>query len=290
MNKLLLIAISLLLFAPSYVLSQNIFGTIIDNNQLPIPYTNIALKNNNIGTCTNADGTFELDIKGNSSDTLIVSSIGYNTVIIPISKYKPNYNFGNIILEKKFFEIDEITITPKLTKIKKKKLGLKKAGNISFYTLFGDEICTFIENSLHKEVKLSAINIHLVKREEADYVADLNIKIYKFDKQKNSPGELKYLENIIVSPENKQQILSIPVEDKSIFVSEDGICIGVEWMGKPDNEKKYILGPGLKYSRQINKKITWGNFRNRGWRLTSFDAYGKIANALITIDVLYTKD
>jgi len=279
-----------LFFIPTIVLSQVVTGKISNENKEAIPFTNIALLNKKIGTCTGIDGFFKLEIGGEINDSIKISSIGYYSKTIKLSELKDCFDLGEIVLVKKNLEINEVTIiSSKVNFSKKFRLGLEKVDNISFYTLFGDEICTFIENKRNKRGKLSSINLHLNRRKNADFTAYLNVKIYEYNPYKNIPGEILYTKNIIVSPGNKKQVFSISMEDKDLIVPKEGICIGIEWIGQEKETKKYTLGPGLKYTNASQRQLTWKNYRDRGWTNGSFKYDGKVSNALITIDVLYEK-
>jgi hypothetical protein len=87
-----------------------ITGKIIDDETLePLPFATLALKNKGKGTVTNISGDFGLKITPDlSSDTLIVSYLGYQGREIPVSKA-----FGNnltISMKKEFISIPEIII------------------------------------------------------------------------------------------------------------------------------------------------------------------------------------
>lgn len=79
------------------------------NSNRTLEYANISLKNTNIGTITNTDGYFSLKIATTIRDAHIeVTHIGYNSVVIPISKERQNQL--NITLEPIARVLDEITI------------------------------------------------------------------------------------------------------------------------------------------------------------------------------------
>lgn len=75
----------------------------------PVPYSNIHFRINKSGTITYNDGRFSINTNI-VPDTLIVSAIGYETRLIPISTYA-NQSF-DIELKPKQFELDEVVITP----------------------------------------------------------------------------------------------------------------------------------------------------------------------------------
>ena len=69
----------LTLLSSSLLFSQNkIEGIIVDSLKNPIQYTNIGILNKSIGTVSNEEGKFILNIgKANLNDTLRVSCFGY---------------------------------------------------------------------------------------------------------------------------------------------------------------------------------------------------------------------
>jgi hypothetical protein len=280
----------ILIFIPVTAISQLVVGKVVNENREAIPFTNIALMNKKVGACTEIDGSFKLEIKGEIKDSIKISSIGYHSQTIQLSELGDSFDLGEIVLLKKNLEIDEVRIVSNKIKFSKKhRIGLDKIDNISFYTLYGDEICTFIENEKNQRGKLSSINLYLNKRRGADYTADINIKLYEFNSYKKTPGEIFYSKNIVISPGNKKQVFSISVKNENIIIPKEGICIGVEWLGKEKGSRKYTLGPGLKYTNASVKLLTYKNYRDRGWTNGSFKYDGKVSNALITLDVLYEK-
>jgi hypothetical protein len=89
-------------------------GKVVDNitNETKL-FASIAISNSNIGTVTNADGTFIIKVPENKiNEKLIISYIGYNNSSVPISELKTNST--NIIpIAKKSVELSTITATPK---------------------------------------------------------------------------------------------------------------------------------------------------------------------------------
>jgi hypothetical protein len=75
----------------------------------PVPFTNIHFKERMTGTITHSNGEFSINT-GFIPDTLIISSVGYNTKRIPITKYE-NYHL-NIELEPVDIELMEVIINP----------------------------------------------------------------------------------------------------------------------------------------------------------------------------------
>jgi TonB-dependent SusC/RagA subfamily outer membrane receptor len=62
---------------------KTVNGQILDSTGLPIPGANIRVKDSTVGTISDADGKFSLEVPNNS--TLVISYIGYQTKEIPAS-------------------------------------------------------------------------------------------------------------------------------------------------------------------------------------------------------------
>jgi hypothetical protein len=283
-------AIILFLFISLAILkSQVITGNLKDTNNNPIPYANVVLFNSRNGTNANEDGSFKLDITNCSNDSLLISAIGFQNKILHLTNYRPDDNLGTIVLESRSIEINTVTVNAhKINYNKKVALGLQKEGSTFYYTLFGDEICAYIENSRHQRGLMNAIHLHLKKHWWADYTTNLNIKIYQYNQQTDAPGEPLYFNNIIVSPGNKTQDFKIPVKDYNIIIPKEGVCIAVEWINSSQvTKKEYTLGPGFQYTNASTKKLTWKNYRNKKWVNGAFEIDGHVSNALISVDVLF---
>ncbi|MEH6535460.1 MAG: carboxypeptidase-like regulatory domain-containing protein [Psychroserpens sp.] len=79
------------------------FGTLI-----PIESASIYIKNTTMGTVSNSDGKFVLQVaKEFSADTLIISSIGYKSFRIPVNEFD---NTTEIYLEEDIASLDEIVL------------------------------------------------------------------------------------------------------------------------------------------------------------------------------------
>ena len=64
-------------------------GTVVDNEQKPIPFANVYFRNTTTGTTTNLRGAFELDNVENHN-AIIISCIGFEKKQIPVSAFSGN--------------------------------------------------------------------------------------------------------------------------------------------------------------------------------------------------------
>jgi hypothetical protein len=109
MKKFIVFFILVYLYLPAY--NQIIRGTIRDQNtEFPISYAVIYFKGTFVGTQSDSNGYFELDISKNNSMPLTISALGYYSVIltdlVPDRKYQIN-------LVPKIFELKEVVIIAK---------------------------------------------------------------------------------------------------------------------------------------------------------------------------------
>ena len=65
-------------------LSAQIKGNVVDENNNPIPYVNIWVENENIGTTSKEDGTFT--INANEDKKLVFSALGYENKTVSLSE------------------------------------------------------------------------------------------------------------------------------------------------------------------------------------------------------------
>ena len=99
--------IHLLLIFPIILFAQNkaITGTVVDENKMPLPGASILVKGLNIGSSTDFDGNFSLNVP-ETGEVLVVSYLGYMTKELVISK---NLTF-NIQLDIDTNTLDEIVV------------------------------------------------------------------------------------------------------------------------------------------------------------------------------------
>ena len=67
----------LLLLLMSFYVSAQTKGVVVDESGKPIPYVNIWVENENIGTTSEENGEFSINVSDNKY--LIFSAIGYET-------------------------------------------------------------------------------------------------------------------------------------------------------------------------------------------------------------------
>ncbi|SEL64537.1 CarboxypepD_reg-like domain-containing protein [Maribacter orientalis] len=157
-TKRLLVSLYIVLIASiSNVQSQSLSAFVIDSvSQQPIPYATVQLKEK--GVITNEDGNFNFILNETiaESDSLIISSMGYETLSKPISEFITN----RILLTPKAIELREVIVSNKN------------------YT--ADEIMELVEDNLEKNYTNDLTKKRLFHRESSSHRwTQSNFKIKK---------------------------------------------------------------------------------------------------------------
>ncbi|WP_298897379.1 carboxypeptidase-like regulatory domain-containing protein [uncultured Psychroserpens sp.] len=103
------LALSILFFTITATSQTEVKNKIVDfTTLLPIESASIYVKNTTIGTVSNSDGKFLLQVPQEfEKDTLIISSIGYKSFKVPVNEFD---NSVDVYLEEDVASLDEIVL------------------------------------------------------------------------------------------------------------------------------------------------------------------------------------
>ncbi|HAJ82666.1 MAG TPA: SusC/RagA family TonB-linked outer membrane protein, partial [Zunongwangia profunda] len=85
---------------------KEISGTVVDEDQIPLPGVNVRVKNSNIGTVTDFDGNFSLSIPDTDGMVIVFSSIGFTTKEVTVG----NRTSLNISMEVDTESLNEVVV------------------------------------------------------------------------------------------------------------------------------------------------------------------------------------
>ncbi|WP_417884590.1 SusC/RagA family TonB-linked outer membrane protein [Zunongwangia sp.] len=97
---------------------REISGTVVDEDQIPLPGVNVRLKDSKTGTVTDFDGNFSLSIPDNNS-VLVFSSVGFIRKEIAVT----NQSTLSVTMSVDTESLDEVVVTSFGIEKKKKALG-----------------------------------------------------------------------------------------------------------------------------------------------------------------------
>jgi hypothetical protein len=294
----------------NYSKAQTISGIIVDSiTKQPLDLVNVTIKNKDIGVYTKPDGKFKLKLT-NAEDEMLVSCLGYKTKTIGLLNFINKNEYEPIFYLSPTTEaLNEVLVGNKKINYSWAKTIKSKRENTQYFGFqFGAENCTYIENPYRKRGKIKSVILDLKKQPEynkenpkwkLDYLADYNIKFYRFDSIKNKPGEEIYNKDIIIDPQNKTGNLTIDVDSLHIPFPENGICVGVEMINtRYKNPKKVFatIGPIINFTenREMHPIMAWSRFRyEKEWEFKtasrSEDRKGRKYNMMIVDLVINTE-
>lgn len=220
-------------------------GTVIDaKTGKPIPYVNIWVKNETIGTTSTTKGEFSLP-KTNKNSTLVFSAIGYENKEIKVD------NLSEMLqLEPQVTSLQEVFIYKKKG-TEEQTVGKFRKSKINFFYGCGTPwiIARFFpykkeyaKTPLLKTIALLTDNRH-VKR------AKFNIRLYAVGKDGKPSGYI-YYKNIIGIAKKRRRKIKIDLYKLNIHFPENGFFVAVEWLITDEN--KYESDSGLS---RFKKKI-----------------------------------
>jgi len=102
--------LTLLLFISCFISQSQIKGKITDVYGNPIPYVSVLIENTYIGTSSNENGDYQLDVKEKGSYTIIFRSLAFKTQKVSVTVDLFPF-VQNVSLEDETYLVDEIVIT-----------------------------------------------------------------------------------------------------------------------------------------------------------------------------------
>ncbi len=244
---------------------RKIAGFVVNkSNNKPLPYVNIGILNQEIGTVTNSEGKFTFDLKKEfMNDTIKISSIGYKTQKITLKDIKEKNEALLIALEEEINELHEVIIETKA--LKKKTLGNKsesKFVSTGFsYDQLGAEMGIKI-NIRKNPTFVDAFNFN-IPYNRLSRKSTFRVNFYKRSDKYSFENILN--KNIFISIEPKQ-VGKIKVNLKPYnIVLRDDVIVTLEWVeteGENNKGEAIFFSLGLLNSGTLYKKLVNQNLRN----------------------------
>jgi hypothetical protein len=271
MRNYILLLISLV----SEISFGQITGIVKDSvSNEPIPYVNIWVENENIGTSSSENGAFTLNTNGNSK-TLIFSSIGYETkkvnsgVLENVVRLKPKItNLQEVVVKAKKQEYEIVIGSFKKSDI---KAYLSNGGGPRIVSRF------FSFNEDYKQTPfISKIRIWTSSGVNN---SKFNIRLYGVN-ENGEPGDYIYDKNILGIAKKEKKMTEIDLSELHIKMPEQGVFIAVEGLIIESNKYEYSykvngLGnrAGIEYAPSFGTILTETNenswiYKGGTWKRT----------------------
>ncbi len=243
MKELIII---LFLLISNFTFSQ-IKAVIIDNHtDEKIPFVNVWIENENIGTTSNEQGGFEInDIVGNK--LLIFSAIGYSTKKIHSDSIK-----SVIKLDHQITELKEVLISKK-TISKELKIGSFNKKTIKSYFSCGTKPWIAARYFEHKEKYENTRYLKTISFLTRSDVKDskFNVRLYAVN-ENGEPENYIYNKNILGIARKGKKLAKVDVSNLNIEFPKEGFFIAVEWLIIENNKYEH------EYYREGSKEKLYG--------------------------------
>ena len=239
MSKYVLFLLVLILNYVSGFGQTELIGQVIDAlTEEPIPYVNIGLVDENIGTVSDEQGYFQLEIDPlqYSQSNLRFSMIGFESKTYVLQEYLQK-ELLIIPLTEESTELEEVVVSTKRTQFETKILGNKTTTKF-IYAAFttnklGNEM-GFVVRQRKRPMILKKFNISLV---ENDYGL-IRFRLNFYSVENGLPTSTLLKENIIIETDATSGIVSKDLAPYEIVIDED-FFVSIEWIED--------LGPGKLY-------------------------------------------
>lgn len=204
-------------------------GEVLDlKNNEALAYVNIGIRNKNVGTVTQKDGSFQFDIPSiYSADSLTISIAGYNNETIAIYRLIHESGSNIIFLKQRYAELNDVVIIKKSLPVK--ILGNTTTSNFVSVGLplkfLGSEVGVKI-NLGKKPVMLKKFSFNVSGNRLDTAVFRMNI----YDIRNGIPYENVLQNNILIRLGKQTGLYSVDLTPYKMKMNGE-ILLSLEWIG-----------------------------------------------------------
>ena len=264
--KLLLLGLCLMYAGNLQAKNIKVSGYIRDSLKNSIPYSSIIIKNTSIGTFSDVNGYFELEIN-QFPLTLVISNVGYNKKEIFLSSLSGDLE---ITLNEKIIILNEVVITSE-NEVERLFIGCPKKtrGSISRTARHPFEQWGLTVrnkgNQLYRQGKLISALVKITPPPfgiKPDGSNQIRLRIYNI-KNESQIGQDILQKNIFLSPK-KGGWYKIDMTDIDLILPKKGFIVAIEWLENQPLERwgedAYDYTYGLSITASKTNKLDSENY------------------------------
>lgn len=219
---------------------KTIKGKVTDEQGAPLPYVNIGVPGQNVGTLSDPDGSFEISLSTTLlADTLRFSSIGYKEHKASINKLSDS---TTVRLQSTATMLKEVTISGKRLDRKTKRIGWMggKDGVLPLDTLQGGGAVALLVEAPASPIFVDKLQVRLMYNSKD--TARLRLHFFAYDSLHDRPGEELLTKEIILEERKRFGWLRFDLSDKNILLDKKKFFVGFEWIDDQQTRKRMISG------------------------------------------------
>lgn len=233
--------ILLLFFLPFIANAQIAYtGTIVNKQtKAGISYATVGLMKENTGVNTDELGKFNLTAKKYANDTLIISSVGFETLKVPVNRFTMYMEFE---MEEKQTLLKEILIKSKYSQ----SATLNDFSNCGMNSYTSTGAITQVAQHFRSPAPDALLSeIHICKQGDNSL---FRIRIYNIDTISGAPST--DLADTIIDIKSGKRHVTLNLEQFHIMIPGNDFFVAVEWLYIPfnrSNTKATINGTKINY-------------------------------------------
>lgn len=228
-----------LLLCFSFLVSFSLFSQktyqfrLIDQvSKQPIPYATVGLGRLNKGASTDSEGMLSLENIASSSDSIVVSCLGYENQRFPLSILSTE-KLNALELKPLQYALQEIIIKPEklgkpiiINRIDKKKY---KIGH--FVSNYSSQVARkfTLDSSFSNQYLLNSVSF-LMKRLSAHQTSTFRVRIYQADPISAKPGSDLLITPIIRTVTQNNEIINVDLRPNHIIIPHSVFYVAIEWL------------------------------------------------------------
>jgi serine beta-lactamase-like protein LACTB len=256
----------------------------------PVPYTNIGIIGTPIGTISNTDGSFLIQIpKEYQNDTLIFYSLGFGQRAVPLLSLSQSSNL-TIFLKEKSTTLEAVEVSAKKSKNKKFWFGNRYAKGGSLYAdsvAAGSAMALLIENkypSYHNDLQLPVyleqVRIQIFRNTMGNF--KLRVRLCEVDSITGIPGKDLLDKNVIVESNVNKGWLDIDMTPYNITLDTIRFFLVVEWL-MTEQDRLSLLGQYKQYRIDHPERVTIDTSVVDGKKVSYYSWHGLMAGTFLAV-------
>jgi hypothetical protein len=217
-----------------------IVGRVVDRSSGDgVPYVNIGIPGEDVGTLSDPDGSFEIELSEEEiQKELHFSSIGYEALAFPVSQLRTG---ANVKLRPTSKVLDEVVIREKRG-YKSARLGWMggKDGVLPLDTVQGGGAVALLLEAPQAPVFVEKLQVRLMYNSKDTAVFRLHF--YEYDSTADSPGRELLSKEVLLRGTKRFDWLRFDLREHEITLPHRKFFVGFEWIDSEAERRAMITG------------------------------------------------